>query len=121
MRRPRAVPTARGDSRTSAAERSTYPVTAPHRPPLGVRTRALDRRPPAVSAATHAFKIGQLVNVRPQAFLRTSRAVEQALYSSNFEITRLLPTTGAEFQYRVRNASTGQERVVGECEIANAD
>jgi hypothetical protein len=95
-------------------------VTATHRPPIGVRTRVLDRRPP-LNAATHAFKIGQLVSVRPQAFLRTSRAVEQALYSSNFEVTRLLPTTGAEFQYRVRNAATGQERVVGESEIANAD
>ena len=96
-------------------------MTAIHRPPIGVRTRVpTERRAPA-SAATHAFKIGQLVNVRPQAFLRTSRAVEQALYSSNFEITRLLPTTGAEFQYRVRNSATGQERVVGESEIANAD
>ena len=97
-------------------------MSAPHRPPIGVRTRApTERRAPAASAATHAFKIGQLVNVRPQAFLRASRSVEQALYSSNFEITRLLPTTGAEFQYRVRNSTTGQERVVGESEIANAD
>jgi len=86
-----------------------------------VRTRVPTERRAPTSAATHAFKVGQLVNVRPQAFLRTSRAVEQALYSSNFEITRLLPTTGAEFQYRVRNSATGQERVVGESEIANAD
>jgi hypothetical protein len=96
-------------------------VSASHRfPGPGVRTRVpAERR--RTEVAVHAFKVGQLVSVRPQEFLRTSRAVEQALYSSNFEITRLLPVSGPEFQYRVRNAATGQERVVTESEIATAD
>jgi hypothetical protein len=96
-------------------------VSAPHRPPTpGIRTRfPAEPRRPVLTA--HAFKVGQLVSVRPQTALRTSRAVEQALYSSNFEITRLLPASGPEFQYRVRNAATGQERVVTESEIATAE
>ena len=52
---------------------------------------------------------------------RMSREVEKSLFGSPFEISRLLPSAGDEFQYRVKNIATGQERVVSEGDIVPFD
>ena len=41
--------------------------------------------------------------------------------AASFEICRLLPVEGAEFQYRLKNLETGQERIASEAEIVLAE
>lgn len=79
--------------------RSTGPTTA----------QALGRR--------HKFSIGQMVTLLKAAGPRLPRKVEET-NTNEFEITRLLPEQGPDFLYRVKNASTAQERVVSESEIS---
>ncbi len=81
-------------------------------PPATVRQEAMPR---------HKYQVGQMVTFLMVARTRTSRAVEKSIYDNDFEIMRLLPTAGEDFQYRIRNARTGQERVVAESEINLAD
>ena len=56
----------------------------------------------------HKFRVGQAITVM-------SREVE--FLTSSFEIMCLLPERDRSFQYRVKNATTGRERVVAEDEI----
>jgi hypothetical protein len=74
-----------------------------------MRTQALSRR--------HKYAIGQTVTLLKVAGPRLPRKVEDA-NTNEFEITRLLPEQGPDFLYRVKNASTAQERVVTESEIS---
>ena len=74
-----------------------------------VRPQALGRR--------HKFAIGQTVTLLKVAGPRLPRKLEEA-NTNEFEITRLLPEQGPDFLYRVKNASTAQERVVSESEIS---
>lgn len=69
-------------------------------------------------ARRHKYEVGQQVRYFLGATGRLSREVEKSLSGSSFEISRLLPSSGAEFQYRVKNTTTGQERVVSEGDIS---
>lgn len=59
---------------------------------------------------THKFAVGQKLAYSPGRF-------EHQQTPGLFEVTRLLPADGAEPQYRVRNANSGQERVVRESQL----
>lgn len=69
----------------------------------------------------HAFTVGQMVKVLPSAFGRRPKEVESSAHGNSFEIMRLLPEAAASFQYRIKNLTTGQERVVTESEIRIAE
>ena len=73
------------------------------------------------SMPRHKYAIGQIVKFFSVIGTRTSKTAEKSMYDNDFEITRLLPTMGADFQYRIKNAKTGQERVVAESEINLAE
>lgn len=67
----------------------------------------------------HKFKVGQKVRILPRMFSLTARSSEAPEASvERYEITRLLPPTGFDPQYRLKGASKGQERIVAESEIA---
>ena len=57
----------------------------------------------------HKFKIGQLVN-----YLSRDGA------SGVYQVTQLLPSEGAVFQYRIKNANEPHERVAKEHELRSA-
>jgi len=59
---------------------------------------------------THKFKVGQNLVFSPSRY-------ERQPTPGLFEVTRLLPLEGVEFQYRVRSSSNGQERVVRESQL----
>lgn len=59
---------------------------------------------------THKFAVGQKLAFSPGRF-------EHQQAPGPFEVTRLLPSEGTELQYRVRNANSGQERVVRESQL----
>ncbi len=69
------------------------------------------------SVSDHKYKVGQEVRFLRKPAGRLTREVEQSFFSSSFEISRLLPISEAEAQYRVKNRATGQERVAAETEI----
>ena len=69
----------------------------------------------------HKYAVGQRVHYILGSTGRLSREVEKSISGSAFEISRQLPSAGAEFQYRVKNMTTGQERVVNEGDIASAE
>ena len=65
--------------------------------------------------ATHRFVVGQAVRFSPD------RGQEQELTrGALFKIVRLLPEAGSGPQYRVKNETDGQERVVQEDQLARA-
>jgi hypothetical protein len=65
----------------------------------------------------HKYKVGQEVRFLRAPAGRLTREVEQSLFAASFEISRLLPVSSAEAQYRVKNRATGQERVAAETEL----
>jgi hypothetical protein len=58
---------------------------------------------------THKFKVGQRVTVASSGYSRTR--------SNTFEVVRKLPEERGVFQYRIRSATDGHERVVQESEL----
>ena len=60
--------------------------------------------------ASHKFQVGEIVNLRPIE----SRNVPGGAY----EVTKQLPHSGREFEYRIKSASEEHERVVGESDLA---
>lgn len=70
---------------------------------------------------SHAFKIGQVVQILPQLMPRGVRVTRKAPDEDRFEVIRLMPESGANFQYRIKNTATGQERLVTEIEILFAE
>ena len=69
------------------------------------------------AAPEHKYKVGQEVRFLRMPAGRLTREVEQSLFAASFEISRLLPASSTEAQYRVKNLATGQERVAAETEI----
>lgn len=61
----------------------------------------------------HKFKVGQLVNARP--------SLSAAIPPGCYKVVRLLPATGADYQYRLMSLVNGHERVVREYEIDPID
>jgi len=68
----------------------------------------------------HKYKVGQEVRYLRGPSVRLTREVEKSLFMASFEVSRLLPASGTEFQYRLKNLTTGQERIAGEAEIVLA-
>jgi hypothetical protein len=62
------------------------------------------------SVAAHKFKVGQLV---------TLHSKRHGVFAEQFEVVKLLPSEMGVFQYRVRSARDGHERVVLESELTN--
>jgi hypothetical protein len=62
---------------------------------------------------SHKFKVGETVFVRPA---HTSRNVPGGVY----QVTKRLPDTGGECEYRIKSVSEPHERVVRESELSRA-
>lgn len=65
----------------------------------------------------HKYKVGQKVRLFQRAITLSARKDDPHASPEHYEITRLLPSDGAEFQYRIKGCTKGQERVVTESEI----
>lgn len=65
----------------------------------------------------HRYKIGQKVRFFQRTVTLWPRTDETHPLPERYEVTRLLPSNGAEFQYRIKGCTKGQERVVSESEI----
>ncbi len=59
----------------------------------------------------HRFKLGQTVQYLPDKLQATTPA-------GAYKITRLLPSTGRDQQYRIRSASEPHERVALERQLS---
>ena len=58
----------------------------------------------------HKFKVGQSLVFSPARY-------EYQQVAGLFEVMRLLPSEGAEPQYRVKETGSGQERVARESQL----
>jgi hypothetical protein len=58
----------------------------------------------------HKYRIGQTV-------LFTSRPIGHMAPNSTYEVVRLLPSDGADFQYRIKNPKEAFERVARESQL----
>ena len=58
----------------------------------------------------HKFQIGQSVYF-------TSRPIGHMAPNSTYEIVRLLPSDGADYQYRIKNSGEAFERVARESQL----
>jgi hypothetical protein len=59
---------------------------------------------------THKFQIGQAVSF-------TSRPVGQMAVNDIYQIVKLLPSDGEDFQYRIKSANEAFERVAKESQL----
>ena len=60
----------------------------------------------------YAFKIGQMVDYRPQArFANTARGF--------YKITQRMPSQDGEFRYRIKSPSEAHERVANESDLSS--
>ena len=66
---------------------------------------------------THKFTIGQKVSLFARPLRYAPRASARLPLAADFRIARLLPETGGDPQYRIKDEANGQERVVIESEI----
>jgi hypothetical protein len=58
---------------------------------------------------THKFHVGQLVQLAP--------AISRNVPRGSYEITKKLPETRGEFEYRIKSVNELHERVVRESEL----
>lgn len=58
----------------------------------------------------HKYQIGQTVYF-------TSRPIGHMVANSTYEVVRLLPSDGADFQYRIKNPKEAFERVARESQL----
>jgi hypothetical protein len=59
--------------------------------------------------ASHKFHVGEIVSIRP--------IVSRNVPGGAYEVTKLLPHNGREYEYRIKSASEEHERVAGESEL----
>lgn len=64
--------------------------------------------------ADHKFKIGQSVYFRPK---KSTFRID--VPSGSYQIIRRMPATDGEFQYVIRSAHEGHERVARESELSS--
>jgi hypothetical protein len=69
-------------------------------------------------SAIHKYKVGQKVRFFPAMSPVLARGDDSVAARERYEVTRLLPNDGAEFQYRIKGCEGGIERVVRESEIS---
>ncbi len=67
----------------------------------------VSRRP---ALKEHKFRIGQSV-------LFTSRPIGHMIANSTYEVVKLLPSDGADYQYRIKNPKEAFERVARESQL----
>ena len=60
----------------------------------------------------HKFRIGQSVYF-------ASRPLGHMIAGSTYEVVRLLPSDGADYQYRIKNSKESFERVARESQLEN--
>jgi hypothetical protein len=65
------------------------------------------------SLREHKFRIGQSVYF-------TSRPLGHMIANSTYEVVRLLPSDGADYQYRIKNPKESFERVARESQLENS-
>ena len=58
----------------------------------------------------HKFQIGQTVYF-------TSRPIGHMVANSTYQVVKLLPSDGADYQYRIKNANEAFERVARESQL----
>jgi hypothetical protein len=58
----------------------------------------------------HKFRIGQSVYF-------TSRPIGHMIANSTYEVVKLLPSDGADYQYRIKNSKEAFERVARESQL----
>jgi hypothetical protein len=58
----------------------------------------------------HKFQIGETVYF-------TSRPIGHMVANSTYEVVKLLPSDGADYQYRIKNANEAFERVARESQL----
>jgi hypothetical protein len=61
------------------------------------------------SMLSHKFRIGQLVQLAP--------AISRNVPGGSYEITKKLPESRGEFEYRIKSVNELHERVVRESEL----
>lgn len=62
----------------------------------------------------HKFSIGETVYF-------TSRLIGHMNANSSYEVVRLLPSDGADYQYRIKNQREAFERVVKESQLDHSN
>lgn len=62
---------------------------------------------------THQYAVGQLVHAAGTHFADRTGGV--------YEVVRLMPESGGEFGYRIKNTANGAQRAVKESEIRTFD
>jgi hypothetical protein len=63
-----------------------------------------------IALKEHKFEIGATVYF-------TSRPIGHMVANSSYEVVRLLPSDGADYQYRIKNANEAFERVARESQL----
>jgi hypothetical protein len=58
---------------------------------------------------THKFRVGQLVQLAP--------AISRNVLGGTYEVTKQLPESGGELEYRIKSMNERHERVVRESEL----
>jgi hypothetical protein len=61
------------------------------------------------SMLSHKFHVGQLVHIAP--------AISRNVPGGSYEITKKLPESRGEFEYRIKSMNEPHERVVRESEL----
>ena len=61
----------------------------------------------------HKFQVGETVYF-------TSRPIGHMAANSTYQVVRLLPSDGADYQYRIKNANEAFERVARESQLENS-
>lgn len=64
------------------------------------------------SLREHKFRIGQSV-------FFTSRPLGHMIAGSTYEVVKLLPSDGTDYQYRIKNSKEAFERVARESQLDN--
>ena len=64
----------------------------------------------SIALQEHKFQIGQTVYF-------TSRPIGHMAANSTYQVVRLLPSDGADYQYRIKNANEAFERVARESQL----
>jgi hypothetical protein len=77
-------------------------------PPKRVGSSSFEGR--RIALKEHKFQIGQSVYF-------TSRPIGHMAANSTYEVVRLLPSDGADYQYRIKNANEAFERVARESQL----
>ena len=82
--------------------------------PKPAAARVYGRTPYVSRERRHKFAVGEIVGLISRSGELRPKREEQELLTARFEVVRLLPEQDRSFQYRVKDAVTGQERVVAE-------